>query len=82
MAAVQVMVDVNILINAVSIKEGGSKVVLLSLLREFIRLRPDYRWYVAVHPSMAPALPEHPAVVSGAGRGGRAGSPVHLATLV
>lgn len=63
MAEGQVTDSVRILINAVSIKEGGSKVVLLRLLEEFIRLRPQYRWYVAAHPSMVPALPEHPAVV-------------------
>jgi glycosyltransferase involved in cell wall biosynthesis len=67
----------NILINAVSIKEGGSKVVLLRLLQEFIRLRPEYRWYVVVHPSMVPALPQHPTVFP-MPVGAAARSPAHL----
>ena len=54
----------NILINAVSIKEGGSSVVLLRLLDEFVRLRPVDRWYVAVHPSMASTLPVCQSVIA------------------
>jgi len=57
-------IGLNILINAVSIKEGGSSVVLLRLLEEFVRLRPGFRWYVAVHPSMAAALPSHPEIIA------------------
>jgi glycosyltransferase involved in cell wall biosynthesis len=76
-AAHSAKVRLNILINAASIKEGGSKVVLLRLLEEFTRLRPQDSWYVAVHPLMATALPEHPAVfpipVAAAAR-----SPLHL----
>ncbi len=77
MAAHTAKVRLNILINAVSIKEGGSKVVLLRLLEEFIRQRPHDSWYVAAHPSMVTALPEHPAVfpipVAASAR-----SPLHL----
>jgi len=54
----------NVLINAASIKEGGSSVVLLRLLDEFLRQRPTYRWHVAVHPSLVDALPIHPQVVA------------------
>ena len=54
--------QLNILINAASIKEGGSSVVLLRLLDEFVRQRPHYCWHVAVHPSMVPALPVRPEV--------------------
>ncbi len=55
--------QLNILINAASIKEGGSSVVLLRLLDEFVRQRPHYRWHVAVHPSIVPALPVRPEVI-------------------
>jgi len=54
----------NVLINAASIKEGGSSVVLLRLLDEFLRQRPRYCWYVAVHPTMAAALPSHPRLTA------------------
>lgn len=38
-----------VLINAISIKEGGSLVVLRHLLRQFVLLRPDVSWHVAVN---------------------------------
>jgi glycosyltransferase involved in cell wall biosynthesis len=68
---------VNILINAVSIKEGGSKVVLLRLLEQFTMLRPEYRWHAAVHPSMVPALPRHPSIIPWAVEAATR-SPVHV----
>lgn len=46
-----------VLINAISIKEGGSLVVLRNLLRQFVRLRPDVSWHVAVNERVC-AIPE------------------------
>jgi glycosyltransferase involved in cell wall biosynthesis len=40
---------VKILVNAVSLKEGGPLVVLDQLLGHMIRLRPDIDWAIAVH---------------------------------
>lgn len=42
-----------VLVNAVSIKEGGSRVVLLRLLEAMAAGRPDIEWHAAVHPSIA-----------------------------
>jgi glycosyltransferase involved in cell wall biosynthesis len=39
-----------VLINAVSIQEGGSKVVLSRLLAAMRKARPDVQWLVAAHP--------------------------------
>ena len=41
-----------ILVNAVSLKEGGSLVVLDQLLGRMARLRPDIDWAIAAHPSL------------------------------
>lgn len=41
-----------ILVNAVSIKEGGPLVVLDQLLGRMTRLRPDVDWAIAAHPSV------------------------------
>jgi len=38
----------NVLINAISIKEGGSLVVVRKLISEFAKAKPDYTWFVAV----------------------------------
>lgn len=38
-----------IVINAISVREGGSLVVLDRLLVEMVRLRPDWQWHVAVN---------------------------------
>ena len=38
-----------VLINAVSVREGGSLVMLNALLKEFVRLRPDWEWLVTLH---------------------------------
>ena len=38
-----------VLINAISINEGGSLIVFRNLLREFVRLRPDVAWHVAIN---------------------------------
>ena len=46
-----------VLINAVSIKEGGSLVVFQNLLREFVSQRPDIGWHVAVNDRI-PEVPE------------------------
>lgn len=43
-----------VLINAVSIKEGGSRVVLTRLLSAMVDARPDIEWLVAAHPKCIP----------------------------
>jgi len=50
-----------IVINAISVREGGSLVVLRELLAGMSALRPQWRWQVVVN-SQAPALPELPSV--------------------
>ncbi len=42
-----------VLVNAVSIKEGGSRVVLSRLLEAMAARRPDIAWHAAVHPDVA-----------------------------
>jgi glycosyltransferase involved in cell wall biosynthesis len=49
-----------VLVNAVSIKEGGPRVVLLRLLQSMQGCRPDVDWCVAVPPEMAANLGHHP----------------------
>jgi glycosyltransferase involved in cell wall biosynthesis len=44
----QEVVAVIVFVNAISITEGGSLVVLLQLLKQLIRLRRDVAWHVAV----------------------------------
>jgi glycosyltransferase involved in cell wall biosynthesis len=44
---------VKVLINAISIKEGGSLVVLDQLLRAMTAQRPDIEWHAAIHPNVA-----------------------------
>lgn len=51
-----------IVINAISIKEGGSLVVLRALLRCMSLLRPLWRWHVVVHSSISNSLPDLPNV--------------------
>ncbi len=50
-----------VVINAISVREGGSLVVLRELLGGMSALRPSWRWQVVVN-SQAPALPELPKV--------------------
>lgn len=38
-----------IVINAISVKEGGSLIVLRNLLAELVLLRPDWQWHVATN---------------------------------
>jgi glycosyltransferase involved in cell wall biosynthesis len=45
----------NVLVNAVSIKEGGSRVVLSRLLSAMCAVRPDIAWIVAANPACIPA---------------------------
>lgn len=42
-----------VLVNAISIKEGGSRVVLSRLLEAMAARRPDIAWHAAVHPDVA-----------------------------
>ena len=51
---------VKVLVNAISIKEGGSLVVLARLLGAMTAQRPDIEWHAAIHPDVAArsALPE------------------------
>jgi glycosyltransferase involved in cell wall biosynthesis len=53
---------VRVLINAVSIKEGGSRVVLTRLLSAMMDARPDIEWIVAAHPKCIPVKGEHSSV--------------------
>lgn len=48
-----------VLINAVSIREGGALVVLVKLLEQFTELRPQARWLVATNERAARMLPKH-----------------------
>ena len=41
-----------VLINAASVKEGGSKVVLTRLLSAMVDARPEIEWIVVTHPKM------------------------------
>ena len=41
-----------VLVNAASVKEGGSRVVLDYLLRGMCQLRGDIKWFIAAHPSI------------------------------
>lgn len=41
-----------VLVNAASIREGGSRVVLSHLLEHMARRRPDVEWLLAAHPSL------------------------------
>ncbi len=38
-----------VIINAISVKEGGSLVVLNSLLAEMVAMRPDWQWHVVTN---------------------------------
>jgi len=45
-----------VLINAISVKEGGSLVVLQELLAEMVGLHPDWRWHVVLNSQLSPSL--------------------------
>ena len=51
-----------VLINAISIKEGGSKVVLTRLLSAMRKVEPNIEWIVAAHPKVIPAEREESSV--------------------
>ena len=48
-----------ILINAISVREGGGAVVLTRLLDEMIPLEKDIHWWVVVDESLRSRIPEH-----------------------
>jgi glycosyltransferase involved in cell wall biosynthesis len=52
-----------VFINAASVKEGGSKVVLLNLLDAMRRQRPDVQWVVAAPAQLTPELARRRVVV-------------------
>jgi glycosyltransferase involved in cell wall biosynthesis len=54
---------VRVLVNAVSISEGGARVVLIRLLAAMQKLRPDIRWLVAAHADMAHEIPSSAGTV-------------------
>lgn len=54
---------VKVLINAISIKEGGSKVVLMRLLSAMREARPDFEWIVAAHRRSIPIEQADPSVI-------------------
>jgi glycosyltransferase involved in cell wall biosynthesis len=47
-----------VVINAISVKEGGSLIVLQNLLVEMARLRPDWHWCVAINHVARARLPD------------------------
>ena len=49
-----------IVINAISVREGGSLVVLLELLQRFTVLRPQWRWHVTTNAQAHAALSKSP----------------------
>jgi glycosyltransferase involved in cell wall biosynthesis len=51
-----------VVINAISVKEGGSLVVLRELLACMSTIRPQWRWHVVVNSQVANPLPERPNV--------------------
>lgn len=51
-----------VLINAVSIKDGGSLVVLVRLLQALLARDDSIEWWVVVHPAIAQRLPRHDRV--------------------
>lgn len=51
-----------VFINAASVKEGGSKIVLLKLLDAMQRQRPDVEWIVAAPPQLAADLGDRASV--------------------
>lgn len=51
-----------VLINAVSIKDGGSLVVLVRLLAAMLERDCSVEWQVVVHPAVAEQLPRHERV--------------------
>jgi glycosyltransferase involved in cell wall biosynthesis len=51
-----------VFVNAVSIKEGGSTVVLTRLLSAMCTARPDIGWVVAANPACIPAQSDQPQV--------------------
>ena len=52
-AAREGLACVKVLVNAISIKEGGSLVVLTRLLGAMTAQRPDIEWHAAIHPDVA-----------------------------
>ena len=51
-----------IVINAISIREGGSLVVLRELLIKMVAIRPEWQWVVVVHSKAKELLPVLPSV--------------------
>ena len=47
-----------IVINAVSVKEGGSLVVLQNLLINMVHLRPEWQWHVVTNSTARLCLPD------------------------
>lgn len=53
----------NILINAISITEGGGLVVLNKLLASMIQIDLTTKWYVAANPNTLSKIPNNPAII-------------------
>ncbi len=51
-----------IVVNAISVKEGGSLVVLRELLPEMVEMRTEWKWVVVVHSKVKEALPKLPSI--------------------
>lgn len=51
-----------VLLNAASIREGGSRVVLRELLAGMAKQREDVEWLVAAHAAVASDLPRNPRI--------------------
>lgn len=56
------MTAMRVLLNAVSIKGGGSAVVLLRLLEAMVAQNPEVNWWVIAHPTLIERLPRAPSV--------------------
>lgn len=47
-----------VVVNAISLKEGGALVLLQNLLAEMVRLRPEWQWHVATNEVARQHLPD------------------------
>lgn len=52
-----------VLINAISINEGGGEVVLRELLQALCLIQPNVVWYVVARPSILNNIPENPYII-------------------
>jgi len=53
---------ITIVVNAISVKEGGSLVVLRELVLRMVAMQPGWNWKIIVHNKIRERLPEHPSL--------------------